>query len=138
MRPFILVSVLLIIVNTDLFARSLNRVDHYDSRGKYLCTSYRIGNTTTYVDGHGKYTGQAVRESKHDYASYTGQGKYNGNTYVNGNSYEYFDGHGKFEGSAAVNGASYEYFDAHDHYASGAYAEGASDVAFTKEQYSGI
>ena len=132
MKFLVLISALLVVSSPNLFARSVNRVDNYDTHGRYLGTSCRMGNTTQYLDAEGKYQGEVVSESKNDYASYTGQGKYNGNTYVNGNSFEYFDGHGKFAGSGSVEGRSYEYFDSHDHYQGGAYSEGASSVSFDK------
>lgn len=133
MRPIALMAVFLILVCPHLFARSANRVDHYDVRGRYIGTSYRMGNTTTYYDNYGKCTGEVVHDSKRDYASYTGQGKYNGHTYKDGNAFEYYDGHGKYTGSTTTNGNSYEYFDTHDVYSGGGYAEGANAVTFSRK-----
>jgi len=98
--------------------------DYYDSKGRYVGTSYTMGDRTVFVNKYGKEGSETVGDSKDDYETFDSSGKYTGHDYAHGQESDAFNKSEEYVGSTYTEGHISNTYDKYGRYIGSSYTEG--------------
>jgi hypothetical protein len=80
MRATLLMIAVLALSAGAASAESTNTRSFYDSRGSFADQSFTRGNSTSFSDGQGRFSGSAIRNSNGTTSFYDGRGRFTGSS----------------------------------------------------------